>query len=209
MTRYAHSERQSLADLMSALGPDGATILDGWSVRDLAAHLIVRERRPDAAAGIMVKSLHSYGERVRTAVAAQPFPRLVEKVRRAPWWGPTRIPAIDELVDTLEYYVHHEDVRRAQPDWQPRQLPDGLQAALWKRVPLLNRMSLRRFPATLLVEAPGHGQQQAGAGGEEVRLRADPSELVLFLFGRQRVARVDLTGPPSAVQRLREAKLGI
>lgn len=209
MARYAYSERHALADLMSALGPDGATILDGWTTRDLAAHLVVRERRPDAAAGILLKPLHRHGERVRLAVAARPYPLLVTQVRHPPWWAPTRIAAVGELIDTLEFYIHHEDVRRAQPDWQPRQLPEGLQAALWKRVPLLARGALRRHPATVLIEAPGHGQRRAGAGGDEVRVRADPGELVLFLFGRQRVARVELTGAPAQTQRLREAKLGL
>lgn len=209
MARYADSERQSLADLMSALGPEGATILDGWSTRDLAAHLVVRERRPDAAAGIALRPLHGYGERVRLAAAAQPYPRLIAQMRRSPWWAPTRVAAVDELVNTLELYIHHEDVRRARSGWEPRELPAGLRVALWKRVPLLTRTTLRRFPATMLVEAPGHGERRAGAGGDEVRLRADPGELVLFLFGRQRVARVDLTGPPALVDRLRVAKLGI
>lgn len=209
MTRYAHAERQSLAALMAALGPEGATILDGWTTRDLASHLVLRDRRPDAAAGILVPALRGYSERVRAGIAAMPYPRLVERVRRAPWFSPTRIGTVDELANTLEFYIHHEDVRRAQPAWQPRQLPAGLEAVLWKRVPLLTRTALRRFPATVVVESAGHGSGTAGAGGERLRLSAAPSELVLFLFGRQRVARVELTGPPALAQRLREAKLGV
>jgi uncharacterized protein (TIGR03085 family) len=202
-------ERQSLATLMSALGPQGLTILDGWTTRDLAAHLVLRERRPDAAAGILVRALHGYSERVRQAIAARPYPRLVEQVRRPAWFSPFRSAAIDELANTLEFYIHHEDVRRAQPAWRPRQLPPGLEEVLWKRVPLLTRTALRGFPATVLVEWPGHGSRTAGAGGEELRLVAAPSELVLFLFGRQRVTHVELAGPPVLTQRLRDAKLGI
>lgn len=209
MTRYADPERQSLADLMLTLGPEGPTILDGWTTRDLAAHLVLRERRPDAAAGILLRPLHEYSERVRRRIAGLPYPRLIGQVRRPPWYSPTRIPAIDELASTLELYIHHEDVRRAQPGWEPRQLPPGLEAVLWKRVPLLTRSALRRFRATVRVEAPGHGSRTAGAGGEEIRLTAAPSELVLFLFGRQRVARVELAGAAEPVERLRGARLGI
>jgi uncharacterized protein (TIGR03085 family) len=209
MPRYADSERQSLADLLLAVGPDAPTINEGWLTRDLAAHLILRERRPDAAAGVLLKPLRGYADRVQSALAARPFPELVAQVRNPPWWSPVSNRLVDELANTMEFFVHHEDVRRAQPGWQPRELPHGLQAALWKRVPGLARLSLRRFPGRLLIQAPGHGEARAGAGGEDLRLVAPPGELTLFLFGRQRVARVQLDGPAELTGRLRNARLGV
>ncbi|MEH1016684.1 TIGR03085 family metal-binding protein [Micromonospora sp. CPCC 206060] len=209
MPRYAQTERQALADLFLALGPDAPTVNEGWNARDLAAHLVVRERRPDSAPGIMFRPLAGYTERVRRRAAAQPFDELVRQVRRAPWWSPLSNPLTDELVNTVEYFVHHEDLRRAQPDWQPRDLPAGLQAALWKRVPPMARVSLRRFPARLLIQGPGYGEITVGAGGEPVRMVGAPAELVLFLFGRQRVARVQLDGPAQLTGQLRTARLGL
>jgi uncharacterized protein (TIGR03085 family) len=209
MSRYARSEREALADLMLALGPDAPTLNEGWAVRDLAAHLVVRERRPDAAVGILLRPLQGHGERVRRRLAGRGIEELVAMVRQPPVWSPISNPLTDELVNTGEFYVHHEDVRRAQPGWQPRDLSAGLQAALWKQAPSLARVSLRRFPANLLVQAPSHGEVSTGSGGEPVRLVGSPGELVLFLFGRQRVARVQLTGPPALTERLRGMKLGI
>ncbi|HEY0699918.1 MAG TPA: TIGR03085 family protein, partial [Micromonospora sp.] len=78
-----------------------------------------------------------------------------------------------------------------------------------RRIPALARLSLRRFPASVLVQVPGHGELSTGAGGEPVRLVGTPGELVLFLFGRQRVARVQLAGPTALTDRLRTAALGI
>ena len=46
MTRYAFAERLALADLMAEVGPDAPTLCGGWTTRDLAAHLLLRERRP-------------------------------------------------------------------------------------------------------------------------------------------------------------------
>lgn len=209
MSRYADSERQSLADLLLAVGPDAPTINPGWAARDLAAHLVVRERRPDAAPGILLRPFRRYADRVQTAVAAQPYPELVGQVRRPPWWSPVSNPLLDELTNITEYFVHHEDLRRASPDWQPRELSTGHQAALWKRVSPLARLTLRRFPGALLIQAPGHGETKVGAGGESLRLVASPGELTVFLFGRQRVARVQLDGPAELVERLRKAKLGV
>ncbi|GAB3142241.1 TIGR03085 family metal-binding protein [Micromonospora sonneratiae] len=203
MPRYARSERQAFADLLLALGPDAPTINEGWAARDLAAHLVVRERRPDAAAGILLRPLRGHAERVRSAMATRPFPELVELVRRPPWWSPVSNPLLDELTNTMEFFIHHEDLRRAQPDWRPRELSPGLAAALWRRIPVLARLTLRRFPGSVLVRAPGHGELSVGTSGESVQLIGPPGELAMFVFGRQRVARVELVGSTALVEKLR------
>ncbi|MEH1169412.1 TIGR03085 family metal-binding protein [Micromonospora sp. CPCC 205539] len=209
MPRYARAEREALADLLLALGPDAPTINEGWVTRDLAAHLLVRERRPDAASGLLLPPLRGYAERVRLRLAARPYAELVAQVRRPPVWSPVSNPLADELVNTMEFFIHHEDVRRAGPGWRPRELPPGLQAALWKRVGPLARLTLRRFPADLYVQAPGHGEISVGRGGEPLRVVGAPAELALFLSGRQRVARVQLDGPAAAARQLRNANLGM
>jgi uncharacterized protein (TIGR03085 family) len=209
MPRHARAEREALADLLLASGPDAPTINPGWATRDLAAHLVLRDRRPDAAAGIALRPLRGYGERVRRALASRPYPELVKAVRSPPWWSPVSNPVVDALANTVEFFVHHEDVRRAKPGWQPRQLSAGHQAALWRQGLPLGRLALRRFPARILIQAPGFGETTAGAGGPQIRLVGAPGELVLFLTGRQRVARVQLDGQAPLTERLRGARLGI
>ncbi|MFC0504543.1 TIGR03085 family metal-binding protein [Micromonospora costi] len=208
MPRYARAEREALADLLLTVGPDAPTVAEGWSTRDLAAHLVVRERRPDAAGGLALPPLRGYAERVRRRVAARPFPELVALVRRPPVWSPVSNPLTDELANAMEFFIHHEDVRRARPGWLPRDLPAGLQSALWRRAAPLARLALRRFPADLYVQAPGFGQLSVGRGGAPLRLVGSPGELALFLSGRQRVSRVQLDGPATSAQRLRAASLG-
>ncbi|MCW3839348.1 TIGR03085 family metal-binding protein [Micromonospora yasonensis] len=209
MPRYARSEREALADLLLEMGPDAPTVNEGWNTRDLAAHLLVRERRPDVAGGILLPPLRRYAEAVRRRVAAGPYAELVARVRRPPVWSPVSNPLTDELANTVEFFIHHEDVRRARPGWLPRDLPAGLQATLWKRGALLARLALRRFPAALLVQAPGYGEVAVGRGGERLRLVGAPGELILFLSGRQRVSRVQVDGPAAPAERLRAADLGL
>jgi uncharacterized protein (TIGR03085 family) len=209
MPRYARTEREALADLMLSLGPDAPTVNEGWTTRDLAAHLVLRERRPDAAGGILLPPLRGYAERVRRRIATRPWPRLVEQVRRPPVWSPVSNPVTDELTNTMEFFIHHEDVRRARPGWLPRDLAARLQAALWRRAAGLARLALRRFPADVFVQAPGYGELSVGRGGEPVRVVGAPGELVLFLSGRQRVARVQIDGPAALADRLRNAHLGM
>ena len=108
-------------------------------------------------------------------------------------------------------YVHHEDVRRAQPDWRPRAIDPGLSDALWNTVRRTSRLALRRFPAAVVIESPGAAARctRRRAGGPEVCLRGRPAELAMFLTGRQAVADVALTGPDELVDRLRNARLGV
>jgi uncharacterized protein (TIGR03085 family) len=206
---YAAAERAALCDLMSALGPDQPTLCDGWRIRDLAAHLVVRERRPVAASGLVLKRMAGHLERVQRRFAGRPFPDLLEMLRRPPRWSPMLLPPIDRAVNTLEMFVHHEDVRRAQPDWRPRTLPADLDALLWSRVRAGARLQLRRFRAMVVIDAPGHGEVRASAEGPEVRMHGAPGELVLFLYGRQQYAEVTLTGPDELTARLQRARFGI
>jgi uncharacterized protein (TIGR03085 family) len=208
VTGYARSERTALADALQAAGPDAPTLCTGWTTRDLAAHVVLREREPVAAAGILVKPLAGYLRRRQQQRAALEYTELLGQLRRPPAWSPLSNRVTDESINVLEMYIHHEDVRRAQPKWRPRALAPGLQTALWKRITRTARFTLRKFPAALVVEWPEHGRVTAGAGGPEVRIRGNPGELVMFLTGRQAVADVTLTGPDASVERLKLARLG-
>src|SRR3954470_15188156 len=140
MTDYARAERRQLADLLQEVGPDQATLCAGWTTRDLAAHLVVRERRPDAMIGALIPPLAGHGEHVRLAKAAQPYSEILQEVRTPPWWSPVSNPLVDRLTNTVEFFIHHEDVRRAAAGFTPRQLPPGEQRALWKATRLTARL---------------------------------------------------------------------
>src|SRR5688572_25102306 len=120
MTRYALAERLALADLMAEVGPDAPTLCGDWTVRGLLAHLLLRERRLDAAAGILIKRLAGRTERVQREIAAGDFDALLAQLRKPPWFSPAGLAPLDELVNLSEMFVHHEDVRRAPPGWLPR-----------------------------------------------------------------------------------------
>ncbi len=138
-----------------------------------------------------------------------PYPELVGLVR-SPGGVYALLPALDEAVNTLELFVHHEDVRRAQPDWEPRALPDDLERLIWKRVSGGARLMLRRSPVGVVLHRLGGGVALGGPkGGARVEVTGRAAELLMFCFGRQAHARVELTGEPDAVSALREATLGV
>jgi uncharacterized protein (TIGR03085 family) len=203
VTAYAQRERRLLADLLLRLGPDEPTLCEGWTTRDLAAHLAVRDRRPDAAAGSLIRPLHGYGERVRRQKAARPYAEVVHEVRTPPWWSPVSNRLADEAANTIEFFVHHEDARRAQPDWEPRELDPGFEAALWRNVRLTGKLVLRRTGRAVAVTAPGYGSFTVGSD-PVTTLTGAPGELAIFLTGRRGHARVTLEGDD-----LDDARLGL
>ncbi|WP_433442044.1 TIGR03085 family metal-binding protein [Nonomuraea sp. CA-141351] len=207
---HARDERSALCDLFDRLGPDAPTLCTGWNTYDLAAHLVLRERRPDAMGGIAIKPLAGYTASVQNGLKARhPYPELVGLVRK-PGGVYGLLPFLDDAVNTLEYFVHHEDVRRAQPEWEPRELPGDLERLIWKRVASGARLMLRRAPVGVVLHRLGGGVVLGGPrGGARVEVTGRAAELLMFCFGRQRHARVELTGDPEAADRLRDASLGV
>lgn len=216
MNGFAREERQALADTLVRVGPDAPTLCTGWSAADLAAHLIVRESRPLAATGIIIKGLSPLTRRAQNAVKERtPFPDLVEKVRQGPpVWSPFRVGAIDAAVNTVEFFVHHEDLRRAVGD-PPRELDQVNSDELWNRLRRQARLAFRSVPVgvTLVRAENGDGPRQTvvakAATPLMVTVSGPAGELVLFASGRKEAAHVQLTGDEAAVSRLRAAKLGI
>lgn len=206
MTAYARAERLALADLMLQEGPDAPTRCEGWTARDLAAHLVLRERRPDAALGIVIGPLRGYTAQVQRHLQERPWPALLETVRTGP---PAMLRPFDEQMNLAEMFVHHEDVRRAQPEWEPRVLDAGEERALWARVSQMLRLARRKLPVPVRFDAPGFGTVDGGGAGSRVTVTGPPGELLLFVSGRQDVARVHASGPADAVERLTAARLGI
>lgn len=206
---YAAGERDALADTLLAVGPDAPTLCAGWTTRDLAAHLVLRERHFVAASGILLKPMAGINERVQRRLAGGDYAELVGQVRRSPWWTPFRIPAVEEAANITEMFVHHEDVRRAVPGWTRRPLAGGYAEALRKRLRPSAKFACRRFPATITVRIPGHDPFRIGAGGPALDVVGDPGELTLFFTGRQRATEVEVTGAEAALaDRLRAARLG-
>src|SRR5699024_9112462 len=150
---FVHDERQGIVETMQRAGPDAPTLCAGWTVRDLAAHLVLRERRPDAAPGILVPPLAGYTAQVQKRLADAGLGELAEAILL----GPPRYSPLywfDEKANLVEYFVHHEDVRRAQPGWEPRVIPQRVRRALWKSAGMLGRRAYSSAPGPVVLAAP-------------------------------------------------------
>lgn len=196
MTSLAQSERAAFADLLEQVGPDQPTLCSGWRTRDLAAHVVVRERRPDAAVGIVVGPLAAYTASVQGKVATTPWPELVAKVRRR---SPLVVGPVDDLINTTEFFVHLEDVRRAVPGWQPRPTDEHLERGMWRVLRSRGRAFFRRSPMGVVLELPDGTRHVVREGQPRVTIVGPATELLLYAYGRTAHARVQIQGDPDDV----------
>lgn len=216
MTNFARAERQGLCDTFREVGPSAPTLCEGWLTADLAAHLVIRDRRPDLAAGMWIKPLEARLESAQREMATTTeWSALIDQVRSGPpVFSIARIEAVDQAMNTGEFYIHHEDVLRAAPDWTPEQrraVAPGLQAALWNGLARMGSAMYRRSRVGVVLVADGYGRTQVKAPGElgSVVLTGDPGELLLYSYGRQAHADVVAEGSDAAVAALAGARLGI
>jgi uncharacterized protein (TIGR03085 family) len=206
-------ERLALCDLFEELGADVPTLLEGWTARDLAAHLVLRER--DLIAGpslVLAGPFQRFAEQRRVRLAEnREFQWLVERIRSGPPRGFFRIGWVRSFPNLNEFFVHHEDVRRANDRGPRSTLTAALAAALWRNVRRGSRYLGRRLRGVgLEIEWTGTDQRKLVRNGEPIaRLSGPPGELLLYLFGRQAAAQVEMTGPAEAVATLHRTHFGM
>jgi uncharacterized protein (TIGR03085 family) len=204
----AQRERAALVTTMRGVGPEQPTLCGDWTTRDLAAHLVVRERRLDAAPGILIPKFADYTERVQSQVAAEnDWNVLLDQIASGPpLFSPFKV--LDPLVNVAEMFIHHEDVRRAVSGWEPRELDAGTTAALARQVGLMARMTMSSPPAHVTLRTPD-GKTLATLGkGSTVVITGDPGELLMFTSGRDET-KVTFSGDDAAIAAVRGGSRGL
>src|SRR6516225_6045404 len=191
-------ERAQLSDLFDELGPDAPTLLAPWTTRDLAAHLV------------LPGSWGRLAERRRRALALRDFTWLVATIRSGPPPGFFRIGWVRRLASLNEFFVHHEDVRRANGRG-PRTNEQAMDEALWRNVSRAPWFLARRLHgAGLELHWAGTVKTVRARRGEPAaRIAGPPGELLLYLFGRQGAAHVEVSGPAAAIEAVRGAQFGM
>jgi len=208
-TSLARRERIALCDLALVLGEDAPTLCGGWDAKDLVAHLLLREHRPLAGAGITIGAMSGFTDRQMARYRKQDFGVLVEKLR-TPGFTFFAIPAVEKAANTMEYVVHHEDLRRGQPDWTPRELDAADDAELWSMLSRGASFAGRKLPVPTVIRRAGTDDTATAKKGDgRVTITGTPVELVLVLFGRDCASDLAFDGPDDAVAAVRAADLGI
>lgn len=191
-----HQERLALCDLFIDLGPDAPTLCEGWTTLDLAAHLVLREH------------FRRWSDERRAAEKAKGFPGLVERLRRGAPLVPWQIPGVRTLLNGVEYFIHHEDVRRAN-GLERRPARPELENLSWRMLGVLGRRPAKKTRPLSITLVAHDGRRRSFGSGSGVTLAGPPSELLLYLSGRRGAAAVEINGPPPAIAALEQATTGL
>jgi uncharacterized protein (TIGR03085 family) len=189
-------ERREICDLFLELGPDAPTLCEGWTTADLAAHMVLREH------------YQRWGDRKRSAEKAKGFPAVVARLRAGAPLIPWRLPRIRNVFNGLEFFTHHEDVRRANGQ-RPRPLQPDLEALAWRMTGYSGRRLGRAMrPYGLELVSPDGARHTYGSG-PFATLTGPASEMILYMGGRRASAHVSVDGPPEAIAALAAADLKV
>ncbi|HEY3548105.1 MAG TPA: TIGR03085 family metal-binding protein [Propionicimonas sp.] len=207
------SQREALCDALDAVHPSAPTLCAGWTAHHLAAHVWLRESDTWAVAGaLLTRRRDRIDLRMAEVMTQRPYADLVAAIRRGPeGLSPFRLPGVEAAANTLEFFVHCEDVRRGSGVNTPRPTDLSLEELCWKRLPAMSRLFLRGCPVAVWLErdVPPGEPLRIGRGPDIVTLSGAPSELLLYLFGRRGAAQVEVIGEPAAVSVLERRKLGV
>ena len=213
MSGHVLAERAAFAQTLRDTDPEAPTLCGDWDAAQLTAHLVLRERSLRELAGRVPRPVfQQLAQRgIDAYVAAHPYPQLVDDFAGGPPpWSPWALPALREAVNLLEYVVHHEDVRRAGADHTPRDLAPDVQDAVWSRLKLSARMTLRQVPQGVRLISAGRGEiVSRPKASRVVTVTGDPVELALVTMGRQRVAQVRYDGDAGDVASFSGARIAL
>jgi len=190
---FVKSEREFTVELLKHLDEkewQAKTLCKGWSVEDLTAHLVSRERSAIGGLGIVVPALSGLHERRIARLEAKGHGYIINKLSHYPWWMPA-------VLNTAEFWVHNEDMLRGELDLK-RPTPDGeCGEILWGSLGGLVRV--KKDMVADLGNVTIHNTQS----GEEIKLRSRsdkqttiigaPGELLMYFYGRREVAKVSIS----------------
>ncbi len=210
---FVAASRDALVAALYAAGPNEPTLVDTWQTQHLAAAVYVKEnphhvteRGFGSHSAARQAAIEKLGEESSSRKA---FYNLVRKIANGPEEPPAsprqsmfsklrravtpRKPEADNLL--LHFFVHTEDIRRAQTRWAPRKLTEAYADALFEQL----RDQARKYYANaktgyVLVRTNGE-RIVAKRGTAQTFVTGPAGELVLHALGRPDHALVLIDRP--------------
>ncbi|MDQ5943590.1 MAG: hypothetical protein QG675_358 [Patescibacteria group bacterium] len=191
---FVKSEREFTIDLLKKLKPEqwsANTLCRGWTVEDLAAHLVTRERNVIGGVGLVVPSLQQLHDKRLAKVATHGHEYIIEKLQNYPWYMPAS-------VNVAEFWIHNEDLIRGELHMSRSAPTKQVNVILWGS--LKGLVAVRKS----LLKDLGNVTLENIDTNESIELKFEDNrktttvtgsagELLLFFYGRRDAAKVKLS----------------
>lgn len=210
---FVAASRAAFVAALYAAGPNEPTLVEQWQTQHLAASVYLREnphqvtaRASGTSAAAMNTAIDQLAEESSSRKA---FYNLVRKIGDGAESAPVgQRPSLFKRVRNsmlqrhqepdsllLEFFVHTEDIRRAQSRWAPRKLSDTYATALFEQL----REQARKYygsAKTGYVLVRTNGERITAKRGTTLTYVTGPAgELVLHALGRPDHALVLIDRP--------------
>lgn len=213
---FQQNEREELAKLLLELGPNAPTLCEGWTTKDLAAHLFVRERRSHLAGGSLIPALKEMTENAEAKVQEMPYETVVQEWASGP---PLHVKLLDRFINVSENFIHHEDVRRGRlrgastedvkDRVNPREFDANVDKKLMNAAKMMGKIALTSVDVPVILTPPdlppvtlGGKRGVADKGDRVVRVKGEPGELLLWVTGRDAV-NVEIEGDETDIKEVK------
>jgi len=210
---FVAASRAALVAALYAAGPNEPTLVEHWQTQHLAAAVYLRENPHHVTSRGSADSqatLNSVIEQLgNESSSRKAFYNLVRRIADGPeeppaparksWLSRLRSAVTPRRQETesllLHFFVHTEDIRRAQTRWAPRKLTDDYADALFEQL----REHARKYYANaktgyVLIRTNGE-RIVAKRGTAQTFVTGPAGELVLHALGRPDHALVLIDRP--------------
>ena len=210
---FVAASRAAFVAALYAAGPNEPTLVDQWQTQHLAASVYLRENPHQVTARVSGPSTAAMNTAIEKLAeessSRKAFYSLVRKIGDGAEPAPSgKRPSLFKRVRNsmkqrrhdadsllLEFFVHTEDIRRAQSRWAPRKLSDTYAGALFEQL----REQARKYygnAKTGYVLVRTNGERIVAKRGTTLTYVTGPAgELVLHALGRPDHALVLIDRP--------------
>lgn len=202
---FVTAERKHLIETFERVGATAPTLCEGWDAEDLLRHLVMREIYPHRSllSKVPLKSADESRHLVDEIEDADYDSLLETFTEGRQRYSPLQLGLVDRAMNTLEYVIHHEDLRRAQDPPIGRVLSNSDQQRIFTHLSTMAQVLFLKAPVRVVLRAPGVGEFTALATkrhGRTVTITGAPLELAMYAFGRDH-AHVELSGEDEALRK--------
>ena len=190
---FVQAERKFTIEFLEKLKPEqwsAKTLCAGWSVEDLAAHLVSRERNIIGGLGLVVPGLHKLHDKRIAKVHAHGHEYMIEKLKKYPYYMPAAL-------NTGEFFVHNEDFLRGELKMSRPAPSKEVNAILWgslKGLVNVKKALVADVGDVTLVNAESNEKLviKVKDSKKQTVISGPAGELLLFFYGRRDVAKVSI-----------------
>ena len=192
--QFVLHEREYLVALLKGLQPEqwsAQTLCEGWSVEDLAAHLVVRERNIVGGIGLIFPSLSYLHDARIKKVESHGHQYIIEKLSNYPCYMPASL-------NITEFWVHNEDFLRAELKMSRPRPSKQENAILWNSLKGLARVRksmvkdlgnvvMKNTETNETIDILFNNQTKS------TNIAGTAGELLLYFYGRRDATKVKIS----------------